>query len=66
MLAYSRGRRAGQYQACPTRTCDILTVYERGQEMRVIDDSGEWYEVRLNNGETGFIASFLASMDPAS
>ena len=67
VLAYFvAGDRGANIRACPTRTCDILTVYERGQEMRVIDDSGEWYEVRLNNGETGFIASFLASMDPAS
>jgi len=53
-------------RACPTTTCDILTVYERGQQMRVIDDTGDWYEIRLDNGETGFLASFLASTDPSS
>lgn len=52
-------------RACPTTSCDILTVFENGQEMRIIDDSGEWYEIRFNNGETGFIAGFLASMDQA-
>ena len=50
-------------RACPTTSCDILTVFENGQEMRIIDDSGEWYEIRFKNGETGFIAGFLASMD---
>ena len=60
------GDRGANIRACPTTACDILTVYERGQEMRVIDDTGEWYEIRLDNGETGFIADFLASMDPAS
>lgn len=60
------GDRGANIRACPTTTCDILTVYERGQEMRVIDDTGEWYEIRFDNGETGFIAGFLASMDPSS
>ncbi len=60
------GDRGANIRACPTTTCDILTVYERGQEMRVIDDTGEWYEIRFDNGETGFIAGFLASMDASS
>ncbi len=58
------GDRGANIRACPTTTCDILTFYELGQEMRVIDDTGEWYEIRFDNGETGFIADFLTSIDP--
>ena len=54
-------------RACPSTTdCEILTVYAKGEEMRIIEDEGEWYEIRFDNGETGFIAGFLASMDPPS
>ncbi len=60
------GDHGANIRACPTTTCDILTFYERGMELRVIDDTGEWYEIRLDNGETGYIASFLASMNPES
>ena len=60
------GDSGANIRACPTTSCDILTVFEPGQEMRIIDDSGEWYEIRFDNGETGFIAGFLASLDPSS
>ena len=56
------GSDGANIRACPTTDCDILTVYENGQELRVIDDTGEWYEIRVDNGEIGFIAGFLASM----
>lgn len=60
------GDSGANIRACPATDCEILTVYEKGRAMRIIDDSGEWYEIRFNNGETGFIAGFLASMDPSS
>lgn len=52
-------------RACPTTACEILAAYSAGQELRVIDDSGEWYEIRLDNGEVAFIAGFLASVGPS-
>lgn len=55
------GGSGANIRACPSTDCDILTVFDTGKEMRIIDDSGEWYEIRFHNGETGFIASFLAS-----
>ena len=51
-------------RACPTTDCEILTVYAKGEAMRIIEDEGEWYELRFENGETGFIAGFLASTAP--
>ena len=55
------GSSGANIRACPSTDCDILTVFATGKEMRVIDDSGEWYEIRFNNGETGFIFGDLAS-----
>ena len=49
-------------RACPTTSCEVLAVYDDGQELRVIDDTGEWYEIRFDNGGTGFIAGFLTSL----
>ena len=61
-----KGDDGANIRACPTTDCEILTVYDKGRELRVIDDTGEWYEIRFSNGETGFIAGFLASIDPSS
>ena len=60
------GDSGANIRACPATDCEVLTVYDKGREMRIIDDSGEWYEMRLNDGGTGFIAGFLASMDSSS
>ncbi len=62
---YVSGDDGANIRACPATDCDILFVYDKGREMRIIDDTGEWYEIRFNNGETGFIAGFLASIDPS-
>lgn len=32
--------------------------------LAVIDDSGDWFEVRLDAGQTAFIAGFLMSKTP--
>lgn len=60
------GDSGANIRACPRTDCEILAVFDKGQALRIIDDSGQWYEVRLNNGDTGFIAGFLASPDPSS
>lgn len=62
---YVSGDAGANIRACPSTDCDILTAYEMGRELRVIDDSGEWLEIRLDNGEKGFIAGFLAGLDPS-
>lgn len=64
-LYHVSGSDGANIRACPTTACEILSVYAEGQELRVIDDSGEWYEIRFDNGETGFIAGFLVSMGAA-
>lgn len=35
-----------------------------GEGLTVIDDSGDWFELRLDDGQTAFIAGFLMSETP--
>ena len=35
-----------------------------GEGLTVLDDSSDWYEVRLEDGQTAFIAGFLMSKTP--
>ncbi len=47
-------------RACASTDCAIVGTAQRGEAIEVIDDSSEWYEIRLDDGGTGFIAGFLA------
>lgn len=51
-------------RACAATSCEIVATAQRGEAISVIDDSGDWYEVQLENGESGFIAGFLARDKP--
>ena len=51
-------------RSCASTSCDIVATAQNGEALAVIDDSGDWYEVVLENGETAFIAGFLASTAP--
>ncbi len=48
-------------RACGSTDCEILATLRRGDTLDVLDDSGSWYEVQLPDGQTAFIAGFLAS-----
>ena len=51
-------------RSCGSTSCAVIGVFDRGEELRVIDDSGDWYQIRLSDGRSGFIAGFLAGADP--
>ena len=51
-------------RSCGSTDCDVLTTVQRGQTLDVLDDLSSWYQIRLTNDETGYIASFLVSKSP--
>ena len=48
-------------RACASTSCDIVATARYGEGFAVIDDSSDWYEVRMDDGSTAFIAGFLMS-----
>ena len=48
-------------RSCASTSCDIVATAQNGEALTVIDDSKDWYEVRLDNGERAFIVGFLMS-----
>ena len=48
-------------RACASTSCAIVGTGRHGKGYIVIDDSSDWYEVRLDEGQTAFIAGFLMS-----
>lgn len=73
IAALDRGRTVATYyvsangnvnvRSCGSTECDIVTRFRRGDELRVIDDSGDWYEIRLADGRIAYVAGFLASVE---
>ncbi len=60
---YVTANPAANLRSCASTNCRIVGSAKRGEAITVIDDSADWYEIRLENGETAFIAGFLASKD---
>ena len=53
-------------RSCGSTNCGVVAVVAPGDPLDVLDDSGDWFEIRLPNGGTGFIAAFLASETPTN
>jgi len=51
-------------RSCGSTSCAVIGIFDRGEELRVIDDSGDWYQIRLPDGRKGYIAGYLAGADP--
>ncbi len=51
-------------RSCGSTACGVVTVVQAGDPLDVLDDSGDWFELRLPGGGTGYIAAFLVSETP--
>lgn len=38
---------------------EVVTKIEKGSQLRILDDSGEWYKVELENGDVGYAKSLF-------
>lgn len=48
-------------RSCASTSCSIVTTAQNGDALSVVDDSGDWYELLLDDGRSGYIAGFLMS-----
>lgn len=51
-------------RSCGSTTCDIVATSTNNQMYPVVGTDGDWYEIDLGNGETGFVASWLTVRGP--
>src|ERR1041385_7184464 len=49
----------------PSRNQTVITVLRQGTSTEIIgdDNTGKWWHVRLKNGESGWVAKFLLSVN---
>jgi len=48
-------------RSCASTSCDIVARARYGERLNVIDDTRDWYEVQLEDGQTAYVAGFLMS-----
>lgn len=53
-------------RSCASTDCGVVTTAKPSDALTVIDDSGTWYELQLDDGKTGYIADFLVSVNEPS
>lgn len=53
-------------RSCASTSCSIVTTAHNGDALAIVDDSSDWYELQLEDGQTGYIAGFLLSKTPPS
>lgn len=49
---------------CASRDCEIVALVAEGEALRVVDDSGEWYEAYIGAGVYGWVPRELTSATP--
>ena len=51
-------------RSCASTNCEIVATAQNGDGLMVVDDSSDWYELRLEDERTAYIAGFLMSDRP--
>ena len=51
-------------RACASTNCELEETLYRGDQLRVLDDTGEWYEIRLSTGQIAYINASLLDTSP--
>ena len=51
-------------RACASTNCELEETLYRGDQLRVLDDTGEWYEIRLSTGQIAYINASLLDANP--
>ncbi len=63
-LYYVTANPYANIRSCASTNCEIVATAQNGEGLTVVDDSSDWYELRLDDGQTAFIAGFLMSKTP--
>lgn len=50
----------------PGTTYDILTRVQNGERYPIVAQENDWYQIRLADGRTGYVAGWLAAADGAA
>lgn len=50
-------------RSCGSTECEVVGLVQRGDTLRVLDDSDVWYQIQLSGGGSAWIAGFLASKE---
>ena len=51
-------------RACAATTCDVVATARYGERLTVTDTTRDWYVIRLDDGQSAFVAGFLLSESP--
>lgn len=51
-------------RSCAETTCSVISAARSGQVYSVVGQSGDWYEIQLEDGDTGYVASWLTVRGP--
>ena len=63
-IYYVTAKPYANIRSCASTNCEVVATARKGEALAVIDDSGDWFVLRLDDGQTAFIAGFLMSETP--
>lgn len=63
---YVTANGAVNIRSCASTDCGVVTTANRGDALAVVSLLNNWYELQLDNGDTGYIADFLIGINPPS